>query len=190
MLKGLIGGLCLAAALSAQNAPLTLGERAKIYAGATFGPSSLATTGLSAAVNQWRDIPVEWGQGGAGFGRRYGSYLAVNGTSNAVEFAVSALRHEDTRYSPSGEKAFWRRARHIIVSTYIVPNERGGRTFAVSRLLGAYSSGFIANLWYPDTANTPGEALIRGSWALASDMGTSAFREFWPDIKRKLFKKH
>ncbi len=177
----------LAYAQSSPPPPLTLGERAKIYTGATFGPLSLLTSAMGAGVNQWRDIPTEWGQGGGAYGRRLGSSVAVDLASNAMQFGVSALLHEDVRYTPSHDRAFWHRARYIIVHTYVIQKENGQQAFAWSRVVGAFTSGFVSNLWYPPSANTPGEALIRSGWAFASNMGTSAFQEFWPDVRRKLF---
>jgi hypothetical protein len=170
--------------------PLTLAERARIYTSATVGVGSLLSSAASAGINQWRDASTEWGQGAAGLGRRFGYGLAGNAASNVIEFSVSALRHEDTRYVRSQESGFWRRAGYIIVHTYIVPNERRHSTLAVSRLVGAYGSAFIANTWYPARLTTPGEAILRGTWSAAADMGNSAFLEFWPDIRRKVFHRH
>ena len=174
---------------SAPLPPLTLAERARIYTSATVGVGSLLSSAASAAIDQWRDVPPEWGHGAAGYGRRFGYGLAGDAASNAIQFGVSALRHEDTRYRRSHEHGFWRRAGYVIVHTYLVPTDRGETTLAVSRIFGAYGSAFIANTWYPARLSTPGEAVLRGTWNAAADMGNSAFLEFWPDIKRKVFRR-
>lgn len=170
--------------------PLTLAERARIYISATVGVGSLLSSAASAGIDQLRDAPTEWGQGLGGYGRRFGYGVANDAASNAIQFCVSALRHEDTRYVRSHESGFWRRAGYIIVHTYIVPDERGHTTLAVSRLVGAYGSAVIADAWYPARLTTPGETILRGTWNAAANMGNSAFLEFWPDIKRKVFHRH
>ena len=87
---------------SAPLPPLTLAERARIYTSATVGVGSLLSSAASAAIDQWRDVPPEWGHGAAGYGRRFGYGLAGDAASHAIQFGVSALRHEDTRLLASG----------------------------------------------------------------------------------------
>jgi hypothetical protein len=69
----------------------------------------------------------------------------------------------------------------------MVSNEHGGTTFAASRIAGAAGSAFAANAWYPDRLSTTRAAAERSGWSIVSDVGTNAFHEFWPDVKRKLF---
>jgi hypothetical protein len=161
-----------------------------MYATAVVSPGSLLGAAAVSGINQWRDAPSEWGQGGAGYGRRFGYHFAGAGVSNAIQFGVSALRQEDTRYIRCGEAGFWRRVRHAIVHTYVVRNENGGTAFAVSRLIGAYGSALVADTWNPARLNGTGHVVLRGTWSMAGDMGNSAFREFWPDVKRRVFHKH
>ncbi len=168
---------------------MTLGERAALYTRATVSPGSLLSDALSAGLDQWRNAPPEWRDGFGGYGRRFGYGLVGSVTSNTIEFGVSALRHEDTRYVRSKEKGFLRRAAYVIVHTYIVPRDDGQTTFAASRLIGAYGGAAASVGWEPARLNNAGDVLLRGTWSLAGDMGNSAFLEFWPDIKRKLFGK-
>ncbi len=172
-----------------QRQPLTLRERARIYLKSAVGPGSILSSAASAGFDQWRDSPPEWRDGMAGYGRRFGYALAGSVASNGLEFAVSAVRHEDTRYVRSSEKGFIRRSMYVVVHTYIVPRDGGGTTFAASRLMGAYGTAFIARAWAPARINSTGDALLFGTWALMGDMGNSAFAEFWPDIKRKVLRR-
>jgi hypothetical protein len=185
--------LCLAGLAWAQQTappPMTLGDRARFYATNTFGPSALGTSALWAGVDLWRDVPEGWDQGAGGYFRRFGSSIGVNAGSNAIAFAVGALDGEDVRYRRAPEMPFWQRARHVVVTTYWVrKNGRSGHMFAFSRISGAYAGAFLGNQWYPPGDDGTREAIIRGSWSLLSDLGTSAFREFWPDVKRRLFKR-
>jgi hypothetical protein len=167
---------------------LTLGQRAGMYALASVGPMSFLSAAVSAGVNQWRDEPPEWGQGGAGLGRRFGGRMAVNATGNAIEFGASALLGEDTRYFPSGRKGVAGRASYALIRTFVAPRQDGRRTLAASRFIGAYGSAFLANTWYPDRVSNTPSALRRGSWSILAGAGGNVFKEFWPDIKRRLFR--
>ncbi len=166
-----------------------MGERAWAYGTETFSIGSLLSAAAGAGINQWRDVPPQWHQGASGFGLRFGHSLAGNATRQVIQFGVSALRHEDIRYTRCGGAGFWHRTRYIIVHSYIVPKDNGGTTFAASLLIGAYGSGFLSNLYYPKGSNSAGQSILRGTLSLAGDVGNNAFREFWPDVKRKVFHK-
>jgi hypothetical protein len=171
--------------------PLTLWERAWFYGTATFGISSLFSAAAGAGINQWRDVPPEWRQGASGFGHRFAYHLAGNASSQAMQFGVSRLLHEDTRYIRSGEPGFRHRVKLVIVRTFIARKDNGpGTTFASSVVIGAYGSGFLDNLYYPKSLNSPGQAMLRGTLSISGTMGNNAFQEFWPDVKRKIFHRH
>src|SRR5690349_14552636 len=56
--------------------PLTLSERFAYMERSMFGPKAFLFSAVRAGINQWKDEPPEWGQGAAGYGRRYGSAYA------------------------------------------------------------------------------------------------------------------
>jgi hypothetical protein len=166
-----------------------LGGRLRFHAGRVAGPGSVLAAAAGAGLGQWRNEPPEWGQGGAGYGRRFGYLVAANGVKQAISFGAGALLKEDLRYSPSGKADFWPRTWNAVAGALIVPREGGGRTVAYSRLMGAYGAAFIANAWYPERRSNAGEAMLRGTIVLGGDVGGNVFREFWPDIKKKIFRK-
>jgi hypothetical protein len=61
--------------------PFTPKERVKVYAKDLFGPFHFLMAGAQAGITQWQDNPREWGQGAAGYGRRFGNYYAYAATS-------------------------------------------------------------------------------------------------------------
>ncbi len=166
--------------------PLTMGKRVKIYAWEACGPQTFAGVALSAAFDQWRNEPPEWRQGGEGFGRRYGSWFGRNAIKETIQFGVAAVDGEDTRYRPSRRKDLLGRSYDAAVQTMFPYTTRGGRTLAVSRLAGAFGSGFISDAWYPDSRTNPGDAAARGATLLSGDVLNNLLYEFWPDIKKKV----
>ncbi len=151
------------------------------------GPGALFVTTAGAGIGQWRDEPPDWGQGGAGYGRRFGNYAAANAIKQAISFGAGAALRDDPRYFLSGRKGFWPRAWSAVGRTFLVPKQGGGEAVAYSRLVGAYGAGFVANTWYPGRGG-PGEAILSGTIMLGGDVGGNLFREFWPDIKARVLR--
>ena len=197
VLVALLG--CFALAASGQNsaAPSYLiatpssvpDSNLHYYIKQTFGPAAYLGSGITAGWNQWRNSPPEWEQGGDGFERRLASAYARRVVRNSIDLGVASLRGEVLRYDHCECSGFWPRTGHAVKSTFVRRTEDGGQTFAVGRFAGAYGSGFLANTWYPDSRNDFRHGLARGSPRLGIELGKNVFREFWPDIKHKLFRR-
>jgi hypothetical protein len=168
--------------------PLPLKEKAYLFALRTVQPSSLGKSLVTAGIAQWRDSPEQWGQGMAGFSRRYAHRLVTRGVENAIGFGVAAAFRQDPRYYRLGEGGIWRRTAHAASYTFVTKNDQGNRTFSIWRVSGNYGSQFVSNTWRPDN-DTAGDALIRGSISLGYDAASNIFKEFWPDIRRIVFKR-
>jgi hypothetical protein len=168
--------------------PLTAGTRFKTYLENAYGPLTLAEVALSAGIDQQRNEPPEWEQGGKGYGRRFGSWFGRSTISQTIQLGVGALDGEDPRYHPSKRKG-WARAYDAALQTLIPYKANGGRTFGFSRAAGWLGSGLISNAWYPDRLNTTGDGLVRSLGMIGNDVGTNVLTEFWPDIKKKIFRR-
>jgi hypothetical protein len=183
----------LAAAAQTVPAPaggvFPLNERAKMYAGNAVGPLAWLAGGAAAGINQWRDSNPEWGQGMTGYGKRLGDHMAGTAISSTIEFGLSAALREDTRHYPEAPRGVLRRALGAAAHTFVVPRENGGRTVSWSRIGANYGTAFLSNAWYPDRLRDPGHTILRGSYGLAGSVGSNVFREFWPDIRRRLFRR-
>ena len=166
--------------------PLTVGGKFRFYVKATYGPGALAGTAVWSGVNQWRDAPDEWGQGMAGYGRRYASRAGQRTVSNSIRFGIGAALREDPRYFPSERKGILPRMSHALASTFVTRTDSGGRRFAVSSFAGTLGSAFISNTWHPAREDDTNHAFKRAGISLAVDTGMNVFQEFWPDVKRGL----
>ena len=166
---------------------LTGGERIRIYSESTFGPQTLVGPAVGAAMTEWiTGNPPEWGQGLKGYGRRFASGYARNVVTNTIAFGVAFADGEDPRPVRSHQSRVWPRVRFAIVQTLVSRTESGSRIPAFSRFAGLYGAAFVSNAWYPArTANT-GQALYRGSTALAWSVASHVFYEFQPEIKKLL----
>jgi|SRR5579859_240874 len=163
-----------------RNEPLTFKDRLSEYRQSTFYPTAAIFPALTAGYNQLQNYPPEWQQGGQGYGKRLLSSYGNLVVGNTISFGISALDREDLLYVRSNypKKAILKRAGYAIKHTFISRREGGGRTFAWSRLAGAYGAGFVANTWYPSGHSTVHNAVNLGSFNLATGVGFNLLREF------------
>lgn len=175
-----------AASMAQIPVQLTVDGKLRYHAAQSFGPAALASSGLRAGFLQLTDSPSEWGQGAAGYERRFGSSVATAGVRGVLAFTLDSALHQDPRYHRSLRTGVGRRAVHTLRCTILTRKDGGGETLAVWRLGSAYGSAFIANQWQPDRTKIVGRGLAGGSVQIGLDFGRNLGAEFWPDIKRIL----
>ena len=169
--------------------PLGVQDKLKLHVARMIQPTVFLKSAAGAALEQWRNAPPEWEQGAEGYGRRYASSYGFNGFKNIVQFGLDSTLREDPRYFATGKKGIVRRAVYAALQSVYCRTDSGRSRFAFARVGSAYSAGFISNLWEPDRVATVPQALVRGSESVAIDAGSNVFKEFWPDIKKKLRRK-
>lgn len=186
--------LALSAAAFAADEPEVVtqpdaGIRMRVYLKKLFGPQAIYETVPGAISDHVRNFPHQWGRGFDGFGKRTASQYGQFVLSTTIEAGVQAIHSEDPRYFPSQDHGIWKRTRHAISSSFWVNKPGGGKTFAYSMPAGVYGSWAIATLWSPPDLQTPWKIMQWGSVGMGIKVGANVGREFWPDIRRKLFHK-
>lgn len=177
---------------SRRNAP-PLSRRGKfqLFVRSTFDPFEYAAAGLQAGINQAEDDFPEYGQGGAGFAKRYGAALGDQISSGFfANFAYPVLLKEDPRYFRSGQGSVPHRIGYSLAQEFIVHTDSGKRTFNFSNVLGAVSAGGVSNLYYPGSSRGFSLTMSRAGISLLYGSVGGLADEFWPDIQRKFFGKH
>ncbi len=179
------GFLCLlAGSLQAQDIPaLSIEEKLDVHAWRSFGPAPLIGTALGAGLNQVENDPREWGQGIAGYGRRYASIEGYVGVYNGLAFGLDTVLHQDPRYFRSKRKGLLPRLAHAFSYSFVTRTDDGTTTVAAWRLASNYGGAWIVNAWMPHRLTTTGDVLVRGTLGLALDTGSNLGTEFWPDLK-------
>jgi hypothetical protein len=151
------------------------------YVRRTFSPGAVARAGVGAAVGQARNSPREWGQGAAGFGKRWSSAFGSHVVKNSIQFPVASLRHEALGYQPSHKHGFGPRLGYALESTVITHRTNTGRrTIAAGEISGAVGSGLISRLWQPARLHTLASGFSSAGITLGADAGLNVAREFWP----------
>jgi hypothetical protein len=179
---------------SRQNPPpLTTGQKFHLFARSSFDPFEYASAGFQAGLGQAQNEFPGYGQGAAGYGKRYGAALADQVSSNFfANFAYPVLLKEDPRYFRLGEGPVRHRILYSFAQEFVCRTDKGQghQSFNWSNVLGAFSSGGLANVYYSRTDRGFSLTMSRSAISLAYGAVGGLADEFWPDIQRKLFHKH
>ena len=177
---------------SRQDAPpLTAGEKFHLFYRAAFDPVELATVGLQAGLSQAEDEFPEYGQGLAGYGKRYGATLADEVSAGFwSNYFYPVWLKQDPRYFRLGEGTIKQRFRYALVQEIVCHTDQGGRSFAWENILGAFTAGAVSNLYYPPAERGSKLTLSRSAIAMGSASLGGLADEFYPDISRRLFHRH
>jgi hypothetical protein len=165
-------------------APLTMGERFRLYLRQSYStPSMLVPVGL-AAIDQATDSPKEWGEGGQGYLNRLGTRRGQLQIGNFCAFSVDAVLHEDPRFVGSGLHGMWRRTAYVLAHTVAARTESRREEPAFENFAGALGSAFFPSFWLPRSENSAGDSLNRSAMFLGMQTGVNMGIEFGPDDRR------
>ena len=160
--------------------------KAQEYRRAVVSKQSLVRSAASAAYGQIRDRPKEWGQGAAGYVKRFGSSVARGAVKQGIQLGVSTWHHENLHYQRSDLQGTWPRVQYAVKSTFIVPRtDKPGKTFAAGRVAGNVGAGVISRAWQPASTAGLGAGLASGGIGIGADVGLNVAREFWPRKKQQ-----
>ena len=188
----LIIGMALAIPVTGLAQPfmaLSVSDKLSYQVQQSVGPLALLGEAAYAGILQGLDTPTEWGQGGSGYGKRFGSTMACSGIHSALAFGLDSTLHEDPRYFRYGTGGFWRRTGHALRGTILTRTDKGTETLSVWRLGSAYGAAYLSNQWYPGRLNTVGLGFSEGSLQLGFDLARNLASEFGPDLKRKMLRR-
>jgi hypothetical protein len=178
---------------SIHNAPpLTTRQKWQLMVKTQLDPFTFVSAGITAGLGQASDAFPQYGQGAEGFGKRYGSALADNMSSNFFSnFAYPVLFKQDPRYFRMGEGPFVNRLFSCVEQEFVSRKDSGGRTFSFSNVLGAITAGTLSNAYYPSQSRGVGLTASRTAIALGYGAAGNLFLEFWTDVDQHVFhKKH
>ena len=173
---------------AAQLPPLSVGQKFKVVARISFDPVEYPYYALLAGISQARNSEHGYGQGAAGYGKRYGAMFADGTIEGFMTGAIlPSLLREDPRYYQSGRGTVWRRTAYAVSRIFVTRTDSGHERFNFSEILGAALSAGISTYSYHPRAdrNLPNTASVWGS-LIGYDTLCQVVTEFWPDLGRKL----
>jgi hypothetical protein len=153
----------------------------------TVDPVTFLSAGFNAGIGQAEDTDPSYGQGAAGYGKRFGASIADQASSEFFkDFVYPTIFSEDPRYyrlaHGSGGKRFFHAVEHSVVAY----RPDGTRVFNFSEWLGTASAVALTNTYHPNYKRGFAPSAERVGYAVGNDIGFDVLREFWPEIARKL----
>ncbi len=172
---------------NAPYTPLTSREKFDVFTNSSFDRSTIVTAAFDAGINQATNTPPGYGQGGEGYAKRYGSAVGDKVASDFFgKFFYPVIFRQDPRYFALQEGSGSRRTGYAMSRVFVTRGDNGRSQFNASQVLGAFSSAALTNVWYPPADRKASTTLTRAGTRLALSMGFNIFKEFWPEIGRKM----
>jgi hypothetical protein len=171
--------------------PLTPAQKFWVVTRGSFDYIQIPWYGFLAGVSQAENSEPGYGQGAAGYGKRYGAYLADGTIENFMVGAVlPSLLRQDPRYYQLGQGGFFHRTEYAVSRIFVTRTDAGRAQFNFSEIVGsAMAAGISTYSYHPrGDRNLPNTASVWGS-QVGYDTITFVVKEFWPDIRRKLRRK-
>ena len=171
-------------------APISAGRKMTIAFKDSFDWPVYITSGLFATLYQLEDQNHSFGQGMAGYAKRYATSYGDQMMGNMfTEGIIPALGHQDPRYFRLGEGTKKSRLGYALTRIFVARMDSGLNSFNFSEWGGNAIAVAISNAYYPDT-RTAGDAAEKLMVQCATDAFSNVLKEFWPDVKRHLRRSH
>ncbi|HVH50346.1 MAG TPA: hypothetical protein VM781_01670 [Candidatus Bathyarchaeia archaeon] len=164
-------------------------ERIQWAALETFGPESLFIGTLAAGIGTGRDRPQEYGPHWDGFAKRYGIRFTGVAASATIEAGLGAIWGEDPRYVRNQNLPFKHRLGNVFLFSFAARDRRGKVMPAYARYIAIPGNNFLSNTWRVSSEANTSSALTRTAYGVLAEVSSNAWNEFWPDVRRKVFKK-
>jgi hypothetical protein len=171
-----------------QIPPLSVKEKFKVVARGSFDYVEYPWYGFLAAVSQAENSEPGYGQGAAGYGKRYGAAFGDGTIENFWTSAIlPSLLRQDPRFYQMGHGGFWRRTEYAVSRIFVTRTDSGHNQFNFSEIFGAAIAAGISTYTYHPRADRTlrNTASVWGS-EVGYDTLTIEVKEFWPDTRRIL----
>lgn len=188
--RGILGFVPTYGVTSARNtAPLTPTQKFRLAVSEFANPFAVAEAAVKAEYYRGVNPRKKIGYGGGGYLKQWGaSYLDEASSDMFGAFLYPTLLHQDPRYYRKGEGSIAARVEYSLSRVFVTRSDAAQKEFNASTVLGSATSTMLSNAYYPPRARGVGITITNIGWSLVADGGSNVFKEFWPDIIRRLRK--
>jgi len=167
--------------------PITAKQKLTIAAKDSFDYPLLGLAAALAGEQQWANTNASFGQGWGAYGHRVAVEYADQAIGNMMtEGFFPIMLHEDPRYFRRGYGPFWSRTWYAATRVFVTKNDNGTTGFNFAEIVGNAAGAAISNAYTPDQRDVADN--VETWWMqVGVDSASQVLKEFWPDIKHKLF---
>jgi len=170
--------------------PLSPKEKFKIAGLDAFDRGTIALAAAFAGGGQISNAESGFDQGVAGYARYFGTaYADFLIGDYMTEGVYPTILHQDPRYFRKGRGSGVSRFGYAVGQIFWTHKDSGGTQFNYSEVVGNSTAVAISMAYYPD-GRTAANAVTALGTQLAVDTASNILKEFWPDLERRLSKKH
>ncbi len=131
-------------------APLSAKQKFKLSFKMLIDPATFAASGITAAIQQGWNSYHQFGQGGAGYGKRFATAYGTTATNLMITSALAeSAFHQDPRYFYNGEGSKKQRAWYAVKAAFRVRGDNGKWQAPYAGVAGAIAAAEISNFYYP-----------------------------------------
>ncbi len=129
----------------------------------------------------------EFGQGLKGYAKRYATSFVDQSVGNLMtEGVMPCLLHEDPRYFRRGTGSVGYRLWYASTRVFVTHTDAGTVRFNYSEWVGNSVAVALSNAYYTKSRDVE-DNLDKLGLQVATDSLSNVIKEFWPDVKRKMF---
>jgi len=160
-------------------APLNTKQKFSLKTRDVFDPGYLLGVAAAAGIQQANNSFAGYGQGAAGYGKRFAAGFADRFISGFLGQAVfPSILHQDPRYFYQGSGSVKCRLMHALSWAVIARSDSGHPVPNYSYLLGDLTAGALSDLYYPPANRGVGLVFTNFAIGVASQAADGVFREF------------
>jgi hypothetical protein len=161
-------------------APLNSRQKFDLAFHSIADPIEFLGTGIVAGAEQATNTFPGYGQGAAGYAKRYGAAYADDAIGRMIGSAIlPSLIHQDPRYFYKGSGSVRSRVFYAVSRAVVTRGDDGRTEPNYSRLFGSFAAGGLANFYYPRSDRGLSLTLGDGFVSIAGHAADNLIREFF-----------
>ena len=173
--------------IAANTNPLSSGQKFELFVDNSISVHTILWSALGSSVGQAENSPTGFGQGWDAYGKRVGSSMARQASSQFFgTFVLASTLHQDPRFFPEVNPGFFQAVKYSVTRIFVTRSDDGLRVVNASGLVGPLLGEGLANAYWPDRNRTVGDTFFRYGLDLATRAGGNMLREYWPVLYRKM----
>jgi len=160
-------------------APLTTKQKFTLATHDTLDWTTWVGVSVTAGIEQANNSFAGYGQGAAGYGKRWAAQFGDGRTSDYLSnFVFASLFHEDPRYFYQGTGTKKSRLYHAVSNAWITRSDSGKTVPNYAYILGIMSSGALSNSYYPHADRGADLVFTNALLGFAGRAGGNVLQEF------------
>lgn len=170
--------------------PLTSKEKFKLASEDAFDRGTFLLAAGFAGKDELTNASPSFGQGVKGYAHYFVTSYADWAIGDYMTEAIwPSLMHQDPRYFRRGNGRALSRLTYAMGQIFVTHNDSGHTTFNFSEIGGNATAAAISQAYHPDNRDTA-SAASTFAVQIGVDMASNIMKEFYPDLRRALSRKH